>query len=48
MGAWDIGIFDDDAAYDVFDELQGNDIKEYMKISFLTAQRAIIWMRALI
>jgi len=33
MGAWDSGIFDDDTAYDFFDEIEANP-KEFFKSSF--------------
>ena len=31
MGAWDYGIFDDDSAYDFFDEIERNPV-EFFKI----------------
>ena len=38
MGAWDFGVFDDDTAYDVMDELKDNpDIEAYLENAFDTA-----------
>lgn len=39
MGAWDSGIFDDDCAYDYFDEI-GSDPKAFFKAAFKTALEA--------
>jgi len=36
MGAWDYGIFDDDTAYDFFDEIK-SDAKKFFKCSFVKA-----------
>jgi len=38
MGAWDFGVFDDDTAYDVMDELKDHpDIAAYLENAFDTA-----------
>lgn len=35
MGAWDYGVFDDDSAYDVMEELNGcDDVAEYLEKAF--------------
>lgn len=38
MGAWDIGIFDDDSAYDALDELYNSDLRDYINSSFSYAK----------
>ncbi|KAB2818227.1 DUF4259 domain-containing protein [Phaeocystidibacter marisrubri] len=39
MGAWDYGIFDDDTAYDFFDEIE-SDAKGFFKRSFEAANES--------